>query len=313
MYFENPENLFVLFVIPAFLLLFRNYLNIGTKYSAKFSSLSVIKESSSEDKLRKNLPFILLISILFFVIIGLADPHIPLENLKEGVNVVVVLDNSGSMGAIDYYPTRLDAAKNAAEILIRNLDKDDHSGIVVFERSAITASYLTPFKEKTLADLRLISPREGSTALGDGLALGVDMASSIPNKKKIIVLLSDGSSNSGLISPQQATEFSKLNKIQVHTVGLGSEEPVFVRMSNFGTPLYAELDEETLKTIAKQTGGNYYESLDAETLNEIFSNISQDIERQLEEVSIQNWFFTVAIILLVSNIYLIYGKYRIVV
>ena len=313
MYFENPEILVALLLFIPLVVIFRNYLRVGKKLSVKYSSLNVIKESSTENKLRKYLPFILLTAILSLTIIGLADPHIPLENLKEGVNVVMVIDNSGSMAAQDYYPTRLDAAKNAAEILLKNLEKDDHVGIVIFETGAMASSYLTPFKEKTMRDLSAISQREGATVLGDGLVLGVEMATSIPNKKKVVIVLSDGEYNSGIISPQEAIEYSKLKEIQVHTIGLGSEEPVFVAVSPYGGPLYTELDEETLIAIAKETGGNYYKSVDSKTLNEIFSNISEDIDRELEDVSIQNWFFATTAALVMANIYLIYGKYRIAV
>jgi Ca-activated chloride channel family protein len=130
----------------------------------------------------------------------------PLENVKEGVNIVLVLDGSGSMAATDYTPTRLESAKNAAEILIESLEPNDHAGIVLFESGATTVSYLTPFKEKTLDDLSAIRQRDGATAIGDGLVLGVDMANSIPNKKKVVVLLSDGDHNAGVVTPNEAVQ-----------------------------------------------------------------------------------------------------------
>ena len=89
------------------------------------------------------------------------------------------------MKADDYQPTRLEAAKRAATILVNNLAPNDHAGVILFESGATTVSYLTPFKAKTLDDIDAIRQRDGATAIGDGLVLGVDMANSIPNKKKL--------------------------------------------------------------------------------------------------------------------------------
>ncbi len=236
-----------------------------------------------------------------------------MEAAKEGVNVVLAIDDSGSMQATDYQPTRLEAAKSAAETLITNLDPKDNVGIVIFESGATTASYLTPFKDKAIDKTRGIEQRTGRTAMGDGLTLAIDMATSIPNKKKVVILLSDGVNNAGVVSPQEAVLFAKTNKIQVYTVGLGSEAPVVLGYDFFGNPQYAELDEATLKRIAVDTGGMYYKSVNEKTLAEIYANIGEHIEREWEDTSIKDWFFVAAFIVLLVNVYVIYGKYRVVV
>jgi Ca-activated chloride channel family protein len=217
------------------------------------------------------------------------------------------------MAATDYAPTRLEAAKNAAEILINSLKEKDNVGIVIFESGTTTASYLTPFKSRAIEKLKSIQQREGRTALGDGLSLAIDMAASIPNKKKVVILLSDGVNNAGVISPREAAEFAKANNIQVYTVGMGSQEPAVLGYDMFGNPQYAELDEETLKEIAARTGGKYYKSVDRNTLNEIYKNIGENIERELENTGVEDWFFASALLVLLFDIYLIYGKYKIVV
>ncbi len=248
-----------------------------------------------------------------FIIIGLADPRMPLENVKEGVNIVLVLDGSGSMAATDYTPTRLESAKNAAEILIESLEPNDHAGIVLFESGATTVSYLTPFKEKTLDDLSAIRQRDGATAIGDGLVLGVDMANSIPNKKKVVVLLSDGDHNAGVVTPNEAVQYALQKKIQIHTIGMGSDEPVLLGTNIYGNPLYAELNEAELIAIATAANGKYYKSIDNNSLTEIFEDISDDIDRELEQVSIKDYFFVASAVILAANIYIVYGKYRIVI
>jgi len=229
------------------------------------------------------------------------------------VNVVLVIDDSGSMAATDYKPTRLEAAKNSAKILIESLKPKDNVGIVIFESGATTASYLTPFKDRAIEKLMAIKQKEGKTAIGDGLSLAVDMATSIPNKKKVIILLSDGVNNAGVVSPQEAIEFAKTNNIQVYSVGMGSEKPVILGYDFFGNPQYAKLDEELLRKIADETDGKYYKSVDENTLDEIYRNIGENIEREWEDTSIKDWFFAGALLSLLLNIYIIYWKYRIVV
>ena len=303
-----------LFVLPGFYYLYRFYTKTKKSNSLKFSNLQLVKSSlSSQSQIRKHLPFILIIIAIGLIIIGLADPRIPLENIKEGVNVVLVLDGSGSMTATDYPPTRLESAKIAAEILIENLEPNDHIGIILFESGATTVSYLTPFKQKAIDDLHAIRQRDGATAIGDGLVLGVDMANSIPNKKKVVILLSDGDHNAGIVTPSEAVQYALQKKIQIHTIGMGSEEPVLLGTNIYGNPLYAELNEEELVTIATATNGSYYKSVDNYSLNEIFEDISDEIDRELEQVSIKDWFFITSVVILAVNIYIVYGKYRIVI
>ena len=306
--------LFALLILPGVYYLYSFYTKTKKSNSLKFSNLQLVKKSaSSQSKLRKHLPFILILIAVSLIIIGLADPRIPLENIKEGVNVVLVLDGSGSMAATDYPPSRLESAKNAAEVLINNLEPNDHTGIILFESGATTVSYLTPFKEKTIDDLHAIRQRDGATAIGDGLVLGVDMANSIPNKKKVVILLSDGDHNAGVVTPNEAVQYAIQKKIQIHTIGMGSEEPVFLGTNIYGNPLYAELNETELITIATAANGKYYKSVDTNSLNEIFEDISDEIDRELEQVSIKDWFFIAAVVVLAANIYIIYGKYKIVI
>ncbi len=312
--FLEPARLLLLLIIPVIYYAYTIHLKKKRVSALKFSNLEMIKEASGKKhSLRQNLPFYILLFAITLLITGLADPHIPLKQAKEGVNVVLVIDNSGSMQANDYTPTRLEAAKRSAAILIRNLDSKDNVGIVVFESGATTAAYLTPYKDKALEKLKAVEPREGKTAIGDGVALAIDMATSIPNKKKVVILLSDGVNNAGVVTPGEAVVFAKSLNIQVNAIGMGSVEPVVLGYDFFGHPQYAELDGATLKAIATETGGQYYKSVDDSTLDEIYANISQNIERVREETSIKDWFFAAALVVLIVYLYVIYGKYRIIV
>jgi len=312
--FDNQIILLLLLLVPGLFYLYNKVLTKKKKAAIQFSNLSYIKSAigSKKKTKRDSLLFYMSIAIITLMIIGFADPHIPLEQTKEGVNVVLVIDVSGSMQAEDYPPNRLESAKSSAETLLDSLQPKDNAGIVTFETGASTAAYLSPYKDKVIEKLRAISPRDGKTAIGDGLSLGIDMATSVPNKQKVVILLSDGVSNAGVITPGEAIAFAKSNDIQVYTIGLGSENRVILGYDFFGRAQYAELDETTLKAIAENTGGKYFKSIDSETLENIYKNISKDIKREQEDTSIKDWFFTTSLGLFLVQIYMRYGRGRVI-
>ena len=311
--FEFLYALLLLLIIPGLYFLYSKYNNEKKESILKFSSLKIIKKSvMGKNFFRKHLPFILMMDILGLIIIGLANPQIPTLSLEKGINLSIVLDGSESMAAADYKPTRLDAAKGAISELVTKIGPQNNVGIVIFESGATTISYLTPDKDKIINAISSIEQGQGATAIVDGLSLGIDMASSIPDKKGVIILLSDGVHNSGLVSPEEAISYAKMNQVQIHTIGLGSVEPVYLRDDVYGDPQYAELDEDTLVAIAQETNGNYFKSLDEQTLNEIFVILSSNLEYEIEYSTIRDWFMAAAIGLLLIDAYIIYGRYRIV-
>ena len=312
MEFGFINALFLFLLIPVLIFVYYKY-NIGKKESIlKFSTLKVIKQTNTKNNgIRKHSPFVLVILVLSLIIIALANPQIVTMGAEKGINIGIVLDGSESMAASDYNPTRLEAAKKAINSLIEKTPNNNNVGVVVFETGAGTISYLTPVKEKTINSISSIQQGTGATAIGDGLSLGIDMVSSILDKKRVIILLSDGIHNSGLVTPEQATQYAILNNVQVHTIGIGSENPVYLRDDIYGEPQYAELDEMALQKIAKSTGGMYFKSLDDKTLNEILLELNANLEYEKELSTIRDWFIGSAIIILLIDIYIIYGRFRI--
>lgn len=312
--FYHPEWLVLLFTLPVLYAWYVKETKRKKQEAMVFSHIGFIKTALAgrSGSARPRILLFITLAALGCIIIGLADPHIPLEQTKEGVNVILVMDISGSMQATDYQPTRLESAKQSAGILLKNLDEKDYAGIITFESGATSAAYLSPDKDRVINRLYAIEPKEGSTAIGDGLALAIDMAESIPNRKKVVILLSDGVNNAGVISPDQAMQFAREKGIQVFTIGLGSEKPVVLGYDWFGNPQYATLDEETLRRIAQETGGEYYRSVNDKTLSDIYSNLNKEIKRETEETSIKDWFFILGMILITGEILLRYGRRRII-
>jgi Ca-activated chloride channel family protein len=313
MEFGSMNALLLFLLIPVLIFVYYKYNSNKKESILKFSSLKMIKKIDVKRNLiRKHIPFVLVIIILSLIIIALANPQIVTIGVEKGINLGIVLDGSESMAATDYKPTRLEAAKNAVNSLVTKISEKNNVGIVLFETGAGTISYLTPVKEKTLSSISSIQQGTGATAIGDGLSLGIDMVSSILEKKRVIVLLSDGIQNSGLISPEQAIQYAIKNNVQIHTIGIGSENPVYLRDDIYGEPQYAELDEDTLRNISSSTGGSYFKSLNEQTLNEIIVDLSSNMEYETELSTIRDWFIGSAIGVLVLDMYIIYGRYRIV-
>lgn len=312
--FDSQTVLIALLILPGLFFLYSKVISNKKKEAIKFSNLEFIKSAEANKRKSHRDLWLLFISLAAIgsMIVGFANPHIPLEQTKEGVNVVLVIDVSGSMQAKDYRPDRLEAAKDSGKILLQSLLPKDNAGIVIFSTGATTAAYLSPDKDKVIEKLSSIAPTNGETAIGDGLSLGIDMATSIQNQKKVVILLSDGVSNAGAISTSEAISFAKSNNIQVYTVGLGSKGKTLLGYDFFGNPQYAELDENTLKSIADKTGGKYFKSVDPKTLNEIYQNISSDIKREKEETNIKDWFFAAALGFFFLQFYWRYGRGRII-
>jgi len=314
MEFGFINALFLFLLIPILIFVYHKYNSNKKDSILKFSSIKIIEKAIvKKNTIRKHIPFVLVMVVLSLIIIALANPQTVTIGVEKGVNIGIVLDGSESMAASDYKPTRLEAAKNAVNSLVTKINVKNNVGVVLFETGATTISYLTPIKEKTLDSISLIQQGSGATAIGDGLSLGIDMVSSIPDKKRVIILLSDGIQNSGLVTPQQAIQYALINNVQIHTIGIGSEKPVYLRDDIYGEPQYAELDETTLRDVSDSTGGSYFKSLDEETLNQILLDLSSNMEYEKELSTIRDWFIGSAIAFLLLDIYIIYGKYRIVV
>jgi len=312
--FYDPVWLAGLILIPVLAAVYFWMMRQKKKEAIRFSRLAFVKSALGDVKKSKRSHLIFAIALLAiaFIVIGLANPHIPLEQTKEGVNVVLVIDDSGSMQATDYQPTRIEAAKSAGDILIKSLDAKDYAGVVIFESGATTAAYLSPDKDRVREKLASVSAKNGQTAIGDGLALAIDMAKSIPNRKNVVILLSDGVNNAGVISTDEAVAFARNAGIQVYTVGMGSSQPVVLGYDWLGNPQDAQVDEATLKSIAEKTGGTYFKSVNDQTLKEIYGSLNQQITREKEETSVAGFFYAGALVLLCLELWLRYGRGRII-
>ena len=205
----------------------------------------------------------------------------------EGVDMVVALDISGSMAALDFQPTdRLGVAK---ETIARFLERRPHDriGLVVFAGAAVTICPLTldhEVADHLLEQVELRTLPDG-TAIGLGLGTAVNRLRASTSDSKVVVLVTDGSNNAGQLDPRTAAELARDEEITVHTVlvGRGGKVPIPVRMRDPRTGrefsqiqnVEVDINPELLAEIARNTGGTSFRARDPEALAEVFSEIDR--------------------------------------
>ena len=202
------------------------------------------------------------------------------EIKQEGIAIVVTIDISSSMLAEDFAPSnRLEVAKRQAVGFIRGRSAD-RIGLVAFAGEALTQVPVTldyPVIEQAVMDLK-IGTLEDGTAIGSGLATAVNRLRRAPDKSKVILLLTDGENNKGLIDPRTAAATAAAFGIKVYTIGVGTigEAPIPTGRGLGGFRyelLPVRIDEPLLQEIAQKTGGRYFRAKDSEALSRIFRQI----------------------------------------
>jgi Ca-activated chloride channel family protein len=231
----------------------------------------------------RHILFIFRMLAISCIIIALARPQTGSEQQLtsgEGIDIVFCLDISGSMLAQDFTPSRMEAAKEVASEFI-DRRPTDRMGLVIFAGESFTMCPLTT--DHAVLKSQLFNVQSGlledGTAIGSGLATGVERLRSSVSKSKVIILLTDGEDNGGRLDPNTAKEIAKSFGVRVYTVGVGTEgfAPVPVQTSS-GVIMQREkvsIDEKLLTQIANETGGKYFRATDNESLGNIYKEIDK--------------------------------------
>lgn len=239
---------------------------------------------------RLHLPFYTRLAALGLIFVALARPQLGYaweESLTEGIDIEIVLDISGSMGAEDFQPrNRLEVAKSVVNDFIQGRPAD-RMGLVVFSGTALTRAPLTSDREM----LRFLIGSVELNTLPDGTAIGVALANAASRLKnseaesRVIVLVTDGVNNAGAVDPMSAASICKGLGLRVYTVGVGTDGQVPVPMA-YRNPITGreeirralmnvEVDEELLQKIAESTSGQFFKATDPQGLRDVFAEIDR--------------------------------------
>ncbi len=303
MHWHSPYA-FLLF-IPWFVLVLY-YFYYGRKKKATFR-LSLLENLQLKKTLKARLiesPAIFQFIALFLMIVALARPQMIDTHVKQnvkGVDIVIVLDISDSMLIEDMSPgNRIGAAKKVIKDFISGLVYDRIS-LIVFSGESYTRVPLTLDYGLVLKSLSKVQTSHYDPYLKKGTAIGVALVNAVARlrnskaKSKVIVFLTDGEDNVGVITPHTALEIVKKYKIKVYTIGVGSQGKglskipreiidVFGRKKIVYQTLIAQMNEKLLKQIAKESGGQYFRADSQSALDDIFSRIGQLEKSSIEAI-----------------------------
>ncbi|HEX5024598.1 MAG TPA: VWA domain-containing protein, partial [Agriterribacter sp.] len=224
--FAYPRILFLLLVIPV---LAGWYISFSNRHRGTMmvSSLKSFRNTNSFKSKLRYVPFVLRMLALAFIVLALARPQTHNDEKLvegEGIDIVLCIDVSGSMLAQDFHPNRLEAAKKVAEDFVSNRPAD-RIGLVIFAGESFTQCPVT--SDHATLEAQIAEVDGGflvdGTAIGSGLATSVDRLRSSEVKSKVVILLTDGENNGGLVDPKTAKEIAKSLSIKVYTIGMGSD------------------------------------------------------------------------------------------
>ena len=289
--FKDPLWLLLL-ALPAIYIYVRYFTRFLRPPSVPYPDLTMMEGigSSWRTRLTSMMPAIKAIG-LSALILALARPqsgHGDTKETVEGVDIMLALDISTSMKAMDFKPmNRLHVAK---EVIRKFIDgrESDRLGLVVFARRSFTQCPLTTDYEllKSLLDRVDFGMVEDMTAIGLAIANAANRLKDSEAKSKIIILLTDGVNNVDDLSPIDAARAAAALGTKIYTVGAGKPGLVEVPQDTpFGTryiQVQSEIDEATLKEIASITGGQFYRAKDETALEQIYDQISKLEKTKIE-------------------------------
>lgn len=289
--FANPELLWLLLLIP---LLTAWYIFRGRRGAAaiRHSSLELFRSVPTGWRVRlRFIPFAVRMLALAALIVAFARPQTSARGetvYREGIDITLVLDISGSMLAEDFRPNRLEAAKQVAEDFIRGR-VSDRIGLVIFAGESFTQCPLTTDYD-ILVDLlhkvKMGNLRDG-TAIGEGVANAVNRMRSSKAKSRVMIVLTDGINNMGSIDPLTSAQIASSFGIRIYSIGVGTRGtapyPVQTPFGIHYQPMPVEIDEDMLTQVSGATDGKYFRATNNEKLKQIYAEIDR-MERTKIEV-----------------------------
>ena len=218
------------------------------------------------------------------------------QTVGEGIDIILCMDVSGSMGSRDILPSRMDVAKEVAVdfVLSRPVDR---IGLVIFSGESFSQVPLTTDRNTLVTQIQSLESRrylKDGTVIGEGLATAVDRLSKSNAKSRVIILLTDGKEDAPdtrLIDPLTALEIAKAKGIKVYSIGMGARPSTIVERADVvpaqKNPAMDFIDEALLQRIANETGGRYFRAKDKEGLQNIYNQIDQLEKSKVEITSYQ--------------------------
>ena len=298
MSFDRPLALLSLLALPAIVAGYAALRRRRARYAVRYTNLEVLGAVAPRVPAWRELVTAgLLLAALALLCVGVARPHVKRMAAVENATVVLVVDTSRSMLASDVAPTRLGAAKAAAQSFLDRVEKRIRVGLVTFSGDVTVRAFPTHDRSRLQQSVATISPWQGGrgTAIGDALARAVELArgafaepgrtiqstGAIPGAEGAvsILFLSDGRQNRGILLPEQGAALAAQAKVPVYTVALGTDNPDGQGGGGFFGGFSRAPDRQTLQAIARTTGGEYFAARSARALSSAYDDLGSRLGR----------------------------------
>ena len=285
--FLHPLWLWALTLLPL-VILWRG--RRGPVAAVEYSDISLARDVARRTRSRIGwIVGLLPILAAALMIVGLARPqrtHSRTEVTVNGIDIVLGLDVSGSMQALDFSvgDQRVNRIAVVKAVVAQFIDErpNDRIGLIAFAASPYIVSPLTLDHDWLLQNLERVNVgiADDGTAIGSAIAAGVNHLRTTAAKSKVVILLTDGVNNSGKISPLAAAEAARALGVKVYTIGVGvrGKAPIPVRDEKgkiHVVTMIVDVDEKTLQAVANETGGRFYRATDTDSLQKIYEQINR--------------------------------------
>jgi Ca-activated chloride channel family protein len=285
--FLQPDWFWLLALLP-FVILWRG--RRGPVAAVEYSDVGLAREVSRSSRSRVG-KWLWLLPILAaaLMIVALARPqrgHSSTQVTANGIDIVLGLDVSGSMQALDFQieGQRMNRIAIVKSVVAKFIDErpNDRIGLIAFAGAPYLVSPLTLDHDWLQQNLERVNIGTGDdgTAIGSAIAASVNRLRTTKAKSKVVILLTDGMNNTGKISPLSAAEAAKALGVKIYTIGVGArgKAPIPVKDEAGNMHLImakVDVDEKTLQSVADLTGGKFYRATDTDSLENIYEQINQ--------------------------------------
>lgn len=326
--FLQPEWFWAMTLLPL-VLLWRG--RRGPVAAVEYSDISLAREVARRTRSRiGGIAWLLPIMAAALMIIGLARPqrtHSRTEVKANGIDIVLGLDISGSMQALDFKVgnVRVNRVAIVKSVVSKFIDErpNDRIGLIAFAAAPYIVSPLTLDHDWLQQNLERVNVGLGDegTAIGSAIAAAVNHLRSTATKSKVVILLTDGVNNSGKIPPLAAAEAARAVGVKVYTIGVGVRGKAPVPMTDRAGHTRVimadvDVDEKTLQAVATETGGQFYRATDTDSLQKIYEQINryetsaQTVEKFEHVEELYRWTLFPALGLLALWVLLQHTRYR---
>ncbi|MCB0113706.1 MAG: VWA domain-containing protein [Caldilineaceae bacterium] len=321
MSFIWPTMLFSLLVVPVLVALYVRNQRRRRQIAERYGSLGFVQASSGPSSLgrRRHVPALLFLVGLIALLVALARPQAVVSLPRLQGTIVLAFDVSGSMGATDMEPSRMEAAKAAATEFVLRQPSTVRIGVVAFSDGGLPVLAPTNNQDEVLAAIARMGPERG-TSLGQGILLAVDSVfarnepppiysnltpepTATPEpvpagsfRSAAIVMLTDGE-NTAPPDPFEAAQIAADRGVRIYPIGIGSSEGAVLEVEGF--QVFTRLDEGTLQGIAALTEGSYFNAVDEEELSAVYAALEPQLTIEADPMEVTSLFAGVSILLLI--------------